>query len=75
MFYEMWFPFPTNMERIYVIQNLRQKEIILSETILNQPQFEKQVLYSYFIQLLLAFSIKMLFKKSIDISDQTNVKS
>lgn len=45
MFYEMWFPFPTNMERIYVIQNLRQKEIILSETILNQPQFEKQVSY------------------------------
>lgn len=42
MFYEMWFPFPTNMERIYVIQNLRQKDIILSDS-LNQQQYEKQV--------------------------------
>lgn len=42
MFYEMCFPFRTNMERIYVIQNLRQKEIILSDEI-NQELFETQV--------------------------------
>jgi serine/threonine protein kinase len=32
MFYEMCFPFSTNMERIHVIQNLRQKEIIINES-------------------------------------------
>ena len=40
--YEMCFPFSTNMERIYVIQNLRLKEIVLNENI-NQQAYEKQV--------------------------------
>ena len=42
MFYEMNFPFSTNMERIYVIQNLRHKDIILSAN-LNTECFEKQI--------------------------------
>ncbi len=42
MFYEMCFPFSTNMERIHVIQNLRQKEIILNANI-DKQAYEKQV--------------------------------
>ena len=42
MFYEMNFPFSTNMERIYVIQNLRHKDIIVS-TNLNVDGHEKQL--------------------------------
>ncbi len=42
MFYEMNFSFSTNMERIYVIQNLRHKDIILSAN-LNTECFEKQI--------------------------------
>lgn len=44
MFYEMWFPFPTNMERIYVISNLRQKEIILDNNV-NQQDYANQVIF------------------------------
>ena len=42
MFYEMCFPFSTNMERIYVIQNLRSKEIVISAN-LNVDGYEKQL--------------------------------
>lgn len=42
MFYEMCFPFSTNMERIHVIQNLRQKTIDFNENI-DKELFEKQI--------------------------------
>lgn len=42
MFYEMCFPFSTNMERIHVIQDLRQKEIVLNGNI-DQQLYQKQV--------------------------------
>ncbi len=42
MFYEMCFTFSTNMERIHVIQNLRQREIVLSDNI-DQQLYQKQI--------------------------------
>jgi serine/threonine protein kinase len=42
LFYEMCFPFATTMERIYVIQKLRQKEIIFPDNIDTQ-KYEKQI--------------------------------
>lgn len=42
MFYEMCFPFSTNMERIHVIQNLRLREMVFNENI-DQQIYQKQV--------------------------------
>ncbi len=42
MFYEMCFPISTNMERIHVIQNLRQKDIIINPNI-DEQVYEKQL--------------------------------
>jgi translation initiation factor 2-alpha kinase 4 len=42
MLYEMFFAFPTNMERIYVLQNLRLKEILFDQKI-DQQAFAKQI--------------------------------
>lgn len=42
MFYEMCFPFSTNMERIYVISNLRKETIEFVNNIDFQA-YEKQV--------------------------------
>ena len=36
MFYEMCFPFSTNMERIQVIQNLRQRDILMNNELNEQ---------------------------------------
>ena len=58
MFYEMCFPFRTNMERIYVIQNLRQKDVILSEEI-NQELFETPVIFLFCLN-------STIFKKKVN---------
>lgn len=43
VFYEMCFPFTTRMERIYVIQNLRQKDILTNENVVEITDFEKKI--------------------------------
>ncbi len=42
MLYEMFFAFPTNMERIHVLQNLRLKEILFDPKI-DQQAYAKQI--------------------------------
>ncbi len=44
VFYEMCFSFTTKMERNYVIQNLRQKEILITQNIHSIEDYEKKII-------------------------------
>ena len=43
MFYEMCFHFATSMERIFVLQNLRLKEVVMPESVAQDELKKKQV--------------------------------
>lgn len=56
MFYEMCFPFATNMERIHVLKDLRLKEMIINPNIISQKQYEKQVEFLNFLSKNISYS-------------------